>query len=147
MRWVGPGRVYQSISLSVLPEAEVSISRSLSYNRMISVADGDPPLLPESPGSVSDSKSTSKSGFVHIIRLVVVFPFTGTRGSVQENAERAMDGRGVRVMVVCSALGRSGCGLERTVKEEGDIGGETRTVFRRATRLGNGGGFGVATGG
>ena len=120
---------------------------------MISVADGDPLLplllLPESSGSVSDSGSTSKSGFVHIIRLVVVVSFTTRRGEVEENAERAMDGRGDRVMVVDSTLvaGRSNRGLERAEKEEGDIGGEAKTVFRRTTRLGNTEGFGVAIGG
>lgn len=51
-----------------------------------------------------------------------------------------MDGRLVRVTVVVSALVacRSGGGLERKEKAEGDIGGETRMVFRRATRIGDG---------
>lgn len=117
----------------------VSRSRSLSYNRIISVADGDPPLppLPGSSGSVSVSRSTSRSGFVHIIRFTVVVSFT-SRGSVEENVERAIDGRLVKVAVVGPTLliGRSGGGLERAEKEEGDMGGETKTVFRRAVRIG-----------
>ena len=132
---------------------EVSRSRSLSYSRIISVADGDPPLplplLPGSSGSVSVSRSTSKSGFVHIIRFTFVVSFTTTRGSVEENVERAMDGRLVRVTVVVSTLvaWRSGCGLERKEKAEGDIGGETRMVFRRPIRIGDGEWFGNGVGG
>ena len=112
----------------------------------MSVADGDPPLplplllLPGSSGSVSVSPSTSESGFVTIIRVTAVVSFTTTRGSAEENVEQPMDGRLVRVTVVVSALVacRSGGGLERKEKAEGDIGGETRMVFRRATRIGDG---------
>ena len=63
---------------------------------MISVTDGDtPPRLPpplDTPGSVSDVKSMSKSGFVTIIRFLVVMPFTTTTESIEENVERAVGG-------------------------------------------------------
>lgn len=142
------GSVGASISLITLFVGEVSRSRSLSYNRIMSVADGDPPLLllllPDSSGSVSVSASTSESGFVTIIRVTVVVSFATTRGSAEENVERPIDGRLVRVTVVVSALvaWRSDGGLERKENAEGDIGGETRMVFRRATRIGDGDGEG-----
>ena len=61
---------------------------------MISVEDGDPPLpLPLGPsGSVSVPGSTSESGFVIIILLVVIAKFAATRESVDEKVERTTDG-------------------------------------------------------
>ena len=71
------------------------------------------------------------------------------RESIEENLERMADGRVVRVTVIGSALvvGRSGGGFERTENEEGDIVGETKTVFRRLIRTGTGTGFGTGIGG
>ena len=105
---------------------------------MISVADGDSLLpLPLGPsGSVSVSRSMSESGFVHIIRFVVVTLLTVARESVEENAEGPTDGRFVGVTVVRSASKSCG-GLERGVNEEGEIG-ESKMVYRRATRIGVG---------
>jgi len=135
-----------SFSLSTLLVEEVSWSRSLSYNRMISVADGEPPLLLDPSGSVSVSRSTSKSGFVTFIRFV---SFMTTRELIEENVERAVGDRSVRVTVIGSALvaGRSGGGFERMENEEGDIVGETKMVFRRVIRIGAGMGFGTGIGG
>lgn len=105
---------------------------------MISVGDGDPPPpLPMGPsGSVSVSESMSGSGFVHIILVVV----STTSDSVEENVEWMMDGR-LRIVGVNSALATvvSLCGLERVENEVGDNGGETKTVYRRANRMGVGG--------
>ena len=69
--------------------------------------------------------------------------------STEENLERAVGSRVVRVTVIGSALavGRSGGGFERTENEEGDIVGETKTVFRRLIRTGTGMGFGTGIGG
>lgn len=36
-------------------------------------------------------------------------------------------------------------GFERTGNEEGDVGGETKMVFRRVIRVGIGGGIGIET--
>jgi hypothetical protein len=108
---------------------------------MISVADGDSLLpLPLGPsGSVSVSRSRSESGFVHIIRFAVVTLLTVVRESVEEKAEGTTDGRLVGVTVVRSALeaGKSCSGLERVVNEGGEIG-ESKMVYRRATRIGVG---------
>ena len=138
-----------SFSLITLFVGEVSRSQSLSYNRMISVADGDPPLppFPGSSGSVSVSRSTSKSGFVHIIRFLFGTSFTTARWLAEENVERVRDGWLVKVAVVGPILviGRYGGGSEKAEKEEGVIGGETRMVFRRAIRIGEG--FRVRLGG
>lgn len=138
----------QVFSLSVLLVGEPSGSQSLSYSRMISVADGDlpPPFLLDPSGSVSVPRSTSGSGFVTVIRFV---SSTTVRGSMEENEERVVDGRLVRVTVVGSTLvaGGSSVGPERTEDEEGDIGGEMKMVFRRAIRVGIGGGFGTGIGG
>lgn len=134
-----------SFSLIALFVGEASRSQSLSYNRMISVADGDPPLppLPGSSGSVSVSRSMSKSGFVHIIRFLFGMSFTTARWLVEENVERVRDGWLVKGPIL--VIGRYGGGFEKAEKEEGVIGGETRMVFLRAIRIGEG--FRVGLGG
>lgn len=112
---------------------------------MISVADGDP-LVTLGP---SNSVSGSKSGLVTIIRLVVTTTFAAARESLEVKVERTTEGWLVSVNAVVSVLtiGRSRCGLERVENEEGDIGGETKTVFLRATRKWAGGeGCGVGIG-
>jgi len=120
---------------------------------MISVGDGDFPPPPPFPldlsGSVSDSRSASKSGFVTIIRFVGVVSFIKTRGSVEEKVERATEGRLDRVVAVGSVLvaGKPCVELETMEKVEGDVGGEMKTVFRRAVRIGVGGGCGIGIGG
>ena len=99
---------------------------------MISVADGDTPLLLDPLGSVSVSRSMSESGFVIVIRFV---PFTTTRESIEENVERATDSRLVRVTVA----GRSGSGFGGIGSGEVDIVGEAKIVFLRVIRIGIGG--------
>ena len=109
------------------------------------MAEGEPPLVLHLSGSVSVSRPTSKSGFVTVIRFA---SFMTTRESI-ENLERAAGGRVVRVPVIASALvvRRSGGGFERMENEEGEIVGETKTVFRRLIRIGTGMGFGTGIGG
>ena len=145
------GAVCESLSFKMLLSGEVSWSWSRPYSRMMSVADGDPPQpLPLSPSvSVSVSRSASESGFVTIIRLVVTGLFGAMRESAEEKAQRATDGRFVSATVANTALGICGSrsGLERADREEGDIGGETKTVYRRATCNWTGGeGCGVGIG-
>jgi len=114
---------------------------------MISVVvDGEFPILLDRSGSVSVSVSTSRSGFVTVIRLVSLM---ATRELIEENLERAVGGLVVRVTVVGSALvvGGSGGGFERMENEEGDIVGETKTVLRRLIRIGAGTGIGTGIGG
>jgi len=82
------GSVGATTPLIMLFVGEVSQSWSMSYNRIMSVADGDPPqvpllLLPDSSGSVSVSPSTSESGFVTIIHVTVIVSFITTRGSTE----------------------------------------------------------------
>lgn len=117
---------------------------------MISVGDGDPPLpLPVGPsGSVSVSRSTSESGFVTIIRLVVIAPFAATRESDEDKVERATNGLvGAIVVVAALTTESSRCGLGRVENEEDDLWGETKTVYRRLTRICTGGeGWGLGIG-
>ena len=60
-----------------------------------------------------------------------------------------MGGGVVKVTVIGPALvvGRFDGGFERTENEEGDIVGETKTVFRRLIRVGTGTGFRTGIGG